>query len=398
LSSSARLISLSIVVVPALVSCELESRTVAPVEPGVVMHAILNPSLPTQTILVERTWDGDAYIWKSGRQYNVVDPISTGGGYGETLAEVDVTSPEGTVVRAIEVRTLRADGLGAGVYSAAIPGSSLQAGGTYSIRVRTTAGEELTSQTVMPAYPTATTVSSITFDRVRDTVRLSWNPVPGARAYQVVIQNVYRSVSLFTDSTGARLTGALRNTQAEGLPHAFLPGFDQVVTINAVDSNYYDYYRATTSSYTGRGIPGKVSGGWGVFGSAGPVIRRQVRVTAPFSDPMDGEYRYYGTPEDSVRTLITRVALFVESHAAKSGAPDAMSGRFSARPAALLPLYSDTAGAWIGRRWKDSVEMAFLSRQRLTDTMDVFRARVYGDTIVGQYVRRVGTWRFVRER
>jgi hypothetical protein len=46
LSSSARLISLSIVVVPALVSCELESRTVAPVEPGVVMHAILNPSLP----------------------------------------------------------------------------------------------------------------------------------------------------------------------------------------------------------------------------------------------------------------------------------------------------------------------------------------------------------------
>jgi hypothetical protein len=382
---------------PWLAACELESRAVAPVEPGLVMHAILNPSLASQTILVERTWDGDKYIWQSGRRYDPGDPVSTGGGYAETLAEVDVTTPSGAIVRAIEVRTLRMDGLGAGVYSAAIPGASFEAGGTYSIHVRTTAGEVLTSRTVMPSYPAVTAFSGITFDRARDTVRLSWSPVPGARAYQVVIENVYRSVSLFTDSTGVRLTGGLRNTQAEGLPHAFLPGFDQVVTINAVDSNYYDYYRATTSSYTGRGIPSKVTGGWGVFGSAGPVIRRQVRVTAPFSDSMEGEYRYLGTPEDSVRTLITHLTVFVESYAVKSGSPDALSGRYRARPRALLPLYGDTAGAWIGRRWKDSLELAFLSRQQLVDTMDVFRARVVGDTIIGQYVRRVGTWRFLKE-
>jgi hypothetical protein len=97
-------------------------------------------------------------------------------------------------------------------------------------------------------------------------------------AYELVIANPYRDVTAFTESSTVHLTGALRNTDAEGFPNAFLPGFEQRVSLYAVDSNYYDYYRSSNTS-TGRGLVNRITGGLGVFGAAAPVrlARRATR-------------------------------------------------------------------------------------------------------------------------
>ena len=58
---------------------------------------------------------------------------------------------------------------------------------------------------------------------------------------------------------------------------------------------------------------------------------------------------------------------------------------------------SDTTGAFVGRRWKDSIEVTILSRQQLRDTIDVFHGRVAGDTIFGRYRFRGDQARLLRQ-
>jgi len=38
----------------------------------------------------------------------------------------------------------------------------------------------------------------------------------------------------------------------------------------------------------------------------------------------------------------------------------------------------------------------FLNNQAVGDTLEVFRARMSGDTIIGSYRQRAGTWRFLK--
>jgi len=138
-----------------------------------------------------------------------------------------------------------------------------------------------------------------------------------------------------------------------------------------------------------------VTGGYGVFGAALPIARRRVEVKGSFVHPLEGKYRFLGTASDSLATLIVGLTLNVLSEASGSGA--AISGRYLARPLALSPFFvRDSIGAFLGRQWKDSIQLAFLSEQRLTDTIEVFKARVAGDTLVGSYRLRSGTWRFLR--
>jgi hypothetical protein len=181
----------------------------------------------------------------------------------------------------------------------------------------------------------------------------------------------------------------MRNVAVEGLPRVFLPGFQPLVSVHAVDSNYYEYYRGAGSAYRGD-APSTVSGGHGVFGAAVPVLRRQLLVEAPFLDPVEGAYRHLGS--DSAKTLMLALTLYVESRASRTDSPDAISGRYRSRPGAL----ADSGGALIGIRFGDSVRVAFLRRQRLEDTIDVYRARVSGDTLIGKYRDRIGTWMFLR--
>lgn len=385
-------------VVPGLLACELGETIAPPGQSFLLVHAVLHPvAFPatSQQFLLERTWDGVKYVWQTGPPYSFGEPIVTGGGSPEIRATVQVTTPSGEVLRAAEPNATNPETCCAGIYLVPIAGPALVAGGTYELRIQTSSGEVLTARAKMPAMPTVMMQPVEVFDRSRDTLRISWAPVAHAAAYELVVANPYREVTAFTESLTVHLTGALRNTDAEGFPNAFLPGFEQRVSVYAVDSNYYDYYRSSNSS-TGRGLVNRITGGLGVFGATAPVLHRVVRVVAPFARPAEGNYRYLGTAADSVRTLITGLTLYIESPAAKAGVTEGLSGTYRARARALAPLFFDTSGAFLGRKWGDSIELAFLSRQRITDTMEVFKARVIGDTIVGKYQQRLGTWRFLR--
>ena len=378
----------------ALSACELAETELAPVTPRLVVHSVLSPTSVTQVLLLERSWDGDKYIYKTGKTYSQTDPIVGGGGYGEVSAQVDVTMPDGSVRRATEARLIFLSPYGAGVYFLDIPASTVVAGGRFQLRVRSASGEELTASTTVPGFQSSVPVVSMDFDRQRDTMLLSWPRLPGARAYQVVLESPYGQTSFFTDTTAVRLTGSLRSVSIEGLPRVFIPGFTQMVTVAAVDTNYYDYFRSSNHSQTGTGIVNRVQGGVGVFGSVAPAVRRRLRVTAPFSQPFEGNYRYFGSPVDSARTLMIGLTVYLESSASKAGLPDAISGTFQARPGSGAQLN----GAMLGFRRGDSIQVAFLNNQAIGDTLEVFRAQVVGDTIIGTYRFRAGTWRFLKQR
>jgi hypothetical protein len=376
------------------VGCELDEAIVTPVQSQLVVHAVLSPTAGSQTILLERSWDGINTIWKTGQTYSQSNPITGGSGFAEISAEIDVVTPSGNVLRATEARLVNPTMFGGGLYQLPLQGSALVPGGTYRLQVRTTTGEQISASTVVPRFTPTVPIETNTFDRVRDTVRLSWPPVAGAAAYQVMLDSPYGPSSFFTDTTSIQLLGTLRNVSAEGLPHVFIPGFTQAVTIAAVDSNYYGYFRSTNHSQIGTGLINRVEGGLGVFGASTPVIRKQIRVVAPFQQAVEGSYRYSGSAEDSARTLIIGLTVYVESRSARAGSPDAISGNYAARPGTGPP--SQLNGSMLGSRLRDSVQLVFLSNQRVSDTLELFRGRVVGDTIIGSYRFRVGTWRFLK--
>lgn len=385
-------------VLAGIVGCELGETTAPPGESHLLLHGILHAhtsQFAIQEFLLERTWDGVNYVWQAGPPYSPSEPIYTGGGTPEVRAVVELTTPTGEVVRAREPNATDVNPCCAGMYQFFLQRSSLVAGGLYQLRIQTTDGEILTAKATMPAVPPVQSLPDEVFDRTSDTLRISWEPVAYAAAYELVIENAYRNFRIFTESTTVRLTGLLRNVDAEGFPSAFLPGFNQRISVTAVDTNYYDYYRSRNGS-RGRGLVNRITGGYGVFGASAPLLHQSLRVTAPFTRPAEGQYRYYGTVADSLITLITRLTLHVESPSSKPDAVEGLSGTYRARPRALAPFYLDTLGAFVGRKWRDSIEVTFLSQQRMTDTMEVFKARIVGDTIVGRYRQRLGTWRFIK--
>lgn len=376
-----------------LTGCELGESTLTPGPARLVVHSVLSPTAFNQVLLLERTWDGTTEIWKTGRAYNPNDPIGTGGGYGETLAEVDIIRPDGSVVRATEAQQLNPM-FGPGLYFLNLPSSSLTGGGLYRLRIRSSGGEEVLAQTTLPSLPPNVANQAVTFDRQRDTLTLTWSPVTAAPAYHVVIDGPYGQTAFFADSNQVRLQGSLRNVAAEGLPRVFQPGFTQSLTIAAVDSNYYDYFRTSNHSQTGSGVVNRITGGFGVFGAAAPVVRRTVQVVAPFTEPVEGVFRYLGDATDSSRTLMIGLTIYLESKSGNASTPDALSGTFRSRPGVGVTA----TGAFLGRHLRDSVQVAFLRNQSLADTIDVFSGRLHGDTITGVYRFRTGTWKFLRQQ
>lgn len=360
----------------------------------VVVHGILSANAVSQLVLLERSWNGEHPVITSGPPYNPGDPVGSGSGFPEISAAVEVTTPDGETLRGSELRLLDAR-FPAGVYSLPIPATAIAAGGRYQLSVRTSAGETLGAATTVPAAWGAGAVVVRPFDRTGDSLVLQWPVFAAARGYQLRIETPYGPYTALTERQDVRVSGSLRNVFVEGLPRVFFPGFRQLVTVSAVDSNYYDFFRSSNNFYSGRGLISRVAGGLGVFGAIARAAQYQLRVSAPFVHAIEGEYHYLGTAEDSARTLVIGLTLYVDARGARADQPDALSGAFRARlGSGIIP--ADTLGGLLGIRFADSLRVAFLSQQSVRDTLDVFRAQVRGDTLVGRYSRRAGTWRFVR--
>jgi hypothetical protein len=377
--------------VVALASCEI-AKIQLPISPStVVIHGVLTPATPVQTVLVERTLTGEVAV-PIVFPFDGSEPILGDYGNAESGATTQLTTPSGQIIAGREVASFSANGHGAGTYQFALAGSALIPGGRYQLRIETTHHEVVTAETVVPAGALVTTGATFPFDRVNDTLALAWSRLAPARGYQVRIESPFGPWIAFTDSTHIALTGTLRNLLVDNLPNLFLPGFRQIVTVSAVDANMYDYYRSNNNAFTGTGIVSHVSGGTGVFGSLVTFSRRTLDVTAPTTRPSEGTFSLvlgslgylYGGVADA-----TSVTLYVESPSVRADEPDEITGSYRTSGGRVAAVVGTLSGS--------RLRIAFLNDQLLADTLDHFTADLRGDTLDGVFSKGA-PGRYVRHR
>ena len=377
-----------------LAACELEEVSIPRTEPRIALHSVLSATAPTQVVLLERTRTGSVFL--IAPPFDLTDPVVSDEGIAESGATVRLTTPDGQTLFGIEDNLTRGDRKGAGIYRFALPGNTLTRGGTYRLSVRTISGTEISGETAVPDGVAAAVPEQRVFDRARDTVVVEWPASPGARSYFVRIESPFGPRSFFTDSTRIRLTGELRNVDVNVLPRVFIPGFPQAVTVSAVDSNYYDWYRTNNDALSGTGLISRVQGAIGLFGSLVRLRFQEFRVVAPQTEQAAGLFRFDGSPEQRATTPYLSLELYVESRSGRSDQADALSGRFERRPTFTQP--NDPIDGLLGTVDNGRVKLSFLRNWSATDTVEVFTGEIRGDTISGSYRGFGGFVRFVKQR
>jgi hypothetical protein len=382
-SSVARWLGLSLTAF-ALAACELEKVTVPKTAPSVVVHAVLNPSAVVQVVYLERTLTGAVKIHDIA--FDPSNPIATSGGIPISGSTVELIDTTGRVSRGVEDKTTR--GIGTGVYRFTIAGG-VRLGAKYRLHAATPEGEEVSAETRIP-FSTAAATGALTrtLNRDHDTLNVVWSPATNSRAYAVRVESPFGPFFIFTDTTRLRLTGATRNLFADGFQHLLIPGFRQDITVGAVDSNFYDYYRTNNDPFTGSGIISRINGGIGLFGSMVTVTSGTLTVTADQTEPIEGRFRL--TPPAADVAAPATLQLYVESKSSRSDVPDALSGRYTT--SGVSPRTDGIIGELSG----SAVTLIFLSNQLVTDTLDVFKGQLSNGTITGTYRKRAGTAVFVK--
>jgi hypothetical protein len=377
-----------------LAGCEIEKVSIPRTDSRVALHSVLSATAATQVVLLERTRTGSVMV--VGSQFDTPDPIFTDPGITESNAFIRLITPDGRTLIGREDNTVRSDGKGFGVYRFDVPGWTLVRGAPYKLLVQTVAGENLSAETSVPSGTAADVARSLTFDRSRDTALVEWTAAAGARSYFVRIETPFGPRAFFTDSSRVRLTGDLRNVDTDALRHVFIPGFPQSVTVSAVDSNYYDWYRSHNDAISGAGLVNRVQGGLGVFGSLVRLRYEALDVTGPQSGPAAGTFVPVAAPQELSVTPYLQFQLYVESPAARGDQADALSGRSQRRVS-----FGDTGCAVcgiLGTARDGRIELALLNGWSAADTMEVFTGEIRGDTIVGSYRGLGGVARFVKQR
>jgi hypothetical protein len=381
-----RLARVAILALGLSAACELAKIEIPSSPSSVVIHGVLSGSAPYQTLLIERTLTGETagpFVYVGDGPLGTIDPaepIESDGGIPESNAVVTMTLPSGQILTAPELANALQSRRGLGVYRFSLAGSALVPGGVYKLRVSTLEGEVLTAQTIVPTVPPLVTAPMATFDRDSDTLAVAWTAKPGARNYYVTINSPYNSWWAFTDSTHLSLAGGLRNTTTDNLAHVFIPGFQQTVSVSAVDLNVYDYYRASNGGFTGAGIITHVTGGLGLFGSVITMSRNLLNVTAPTVRPVEGTWRLVPDPLVGLyggQADVQSMTIYIESPAAREDESSIVSASYRTT--------SGAAGGAIGQFNANQIQVVFLGAQSVSDTLDEFNGLLRGDTLVGTF-------------
>ena len=387
---------IALALLPALAplgACEIERVAIPRTDARVAVHAVLSASAGTQVVLLERTRNGSVFVVGPG--FDLADPIVSDEGIAESFATIRLVTPAGDTLVAREDIFTRSDGKGAGIYRFALPGTALARNASYRLLVRTINGELLSAATSVPEGAAIAAAESRVFDRSRDTLLVEWPATAGARSYFVRIETPFGPRSFFTESTRLRFTGDLRNVDVETLPRVFYPGFPQAVTVSAVDSNYYDWFRSHSNSLSGTGLVNRVEGGLGVFGSLVRLRFHDLSVVAPQEEPIAGTFRFVGTPAEHLTTPYLSFTIYVESASGRADQPDALSGRYQVR--GRFGYTGCLVCGLLGTVRDGQVDLALLGAWSAKDTTERFIGEIRGDTIVGSYRGFGGIVRFVRE-
>jgi hypothetical protein len=365
-------------------ACQFDEKTVAVQAPQVVVHAVLDPGAPFQQVLVERTLTGAATV-SDEQRFDPADPINSGGGIPIGDCQITVMGPDGVFIAEEALAPGKPFNYHTGRYLLHLPtqpfGSPvpLRTGGRYELRVVTPEGSIVTGTTVLPSANPGSGSSPVDlFNRDRDSLRLGWNSLAGARSYLLRVESPFGPFLLFTDSTRITLHGDLRNYFASSLERVFIPGFRQRVTVAAVDTNYFDYYRTRNDPFTGAGIINRLQGGIGVFGAAVTLAGRTIDVVQDSREPtLEGIWDIASSANVGLGPVDV-VRIYVET----PGEPAALSGWFG--------WGSNIAGGMVGSRANGRIVLKFLANQAAVDTIAVFSGEQRGESIVGAFVGVAG--------
>jgi hypothetical protein len=365
-------------------ACQFDEKTVAIQPPQVVVHAVLDPEAGVQQVLVERTLTGAVDV-REGERFDPEDPINSGGGIPIGDCVVTVTGPDGVFVGEESIAPTRPFNYHTGRYLLRLPTQAvgspvpLRMGARYTLRVVTPEGSVVTGTTLLPiAFESSTGSRLDSFNRDRDSLRLVWADVAGARSYLLRAESPFGPFLLFTDSNTVTLHGDLRNYFASSLERVFIPGFRQRVTVAAVDTNYFDYYRTRNDPFTGAGIINRLEGGIGVFGAAVTITGRTLDVVQDSREPALEGIWDVASSDNVGPGLVEIVRIYVET----PGEPAALSGWFGRG--------SNVAGGMVGSRTNGRIVLKFLANQAAVDTIAVFSGEQRGESIVGAFVGVTG--------
>ena len=262
-----------VVVALALFGCIPPEQPAATTLSPLIVQGILDARTGVQTIFITRARTG-AYVDTSAYAITKDEPVRG--------ANITLTLPNGKTLASNQFGPDSAIATAAGSYTfrTADFGFDPTTGGTYYVHVMTATGEEASGSTTMPTVaPAVSTISgsfggASYFRRLQDTLRLSWPPVPGARAYEVVIRSpVSEEYRIFSD-TSVAIAGTKLTIRGDMV---FPPGVAVNVIISAVDANYYDYYRAQSDPFAGA-PPSHLTGAVGVFGSIAIILASPISV------------------------------------------------------------------------------------------------------------------------
>jgi hypothetical protein len=371
-------------------ACTFDQQTIAVSPTQVVVHAVLDPNASIQIVLLERTLSGTVGIVDNLR-YDPLDPINTADGVPVAGATVTIQGPDGTFAGLERKYADKPATYGTGRYEvvAGLGSTPIRPGARYTLTVRARDGTVVTGTTIVPTSPVYSAVQTITpFDRDRDTVRLNWTAVKGARTYGLRIESPFGAFQFFSDSTKMTLPGGLRNIFASDFQRVFIPGFQQAVTLYAVDTNYFDYYRSRNDPFTGSGIINRLVGGIGLFGSIATLDVRMLDVTQQPKEPaLEGDYELAQAPQVPTR-IIDVFRLYVET----AGPPTSLSGWYS-RDRTRAPR-DGIAGTRDGAR----IELQFLLEQDARRRLATFVGAQEGDSLVGAYNGQSGRVVFRRRK
>lgn len=366
-------------------ACTFDQQTIVPAPAQVVVHAVLDPGASQQEVLVERTLTGTVLV-NEHIKFDALDPINTGDGLPIAGAKVSIAGPDG-VLNGVEITyTGKAPGYGAGRYvvKTDATGSRIRPGARYTLTVRTTEGAVVTGTTVVPnANPFTLAVGAplLSFNRDRDTLAVSWAPVPLARSYGVRTESPFGPGYLYTNETDVRFAGDVRNIFASDLPRLFIPGFQQTYTVFAIDTNYFDYYRSRNDPFTGSGIINRLAGGIGLFGSSVVIGARTLDVTQqPVEPAFEGDYELAVGPAMTNR-YVDVLRLYVETPGTTFAS---LSGWYSRDR--KLSARDGIAGTRDGAR----IELRFLVNQDARQRLVTFVGAQVADSLIGTYVGVTG--------
>jgi hypothetical protein len=344
--------------------CDIGSTNIPVSEPQIVVHAVLNSNISPQVFLVEESLTGKITA-NENRPFDVNNPIVSGNGVPVSGAIVELILPDSTVVTATENRI---NNTPTGVY--VIP-RFVQPGQRYGLRIRAL-GKTVTGSTLVPERP-AVIAASAAFNRDRDSLVVSIPDAAKTRAYWLRIESPLSSFQIFTVDRDVAISGDTRNLFTDNLLRVFVPGFDQTLTVAAMDTNLFDYYRSGNDEFSGVGLITHLEGGLGLFGSISVLERRVLDVTGDSSHAIEGTYTRRAGPAGFPHTL----RIYMESVGPSETSGDRISGRYTS--GTTTPVRSGL----LGIRLRDSVRFDFFEPLSMLRSNGEYRAQIRGDTLRG---------------